>query len=834
MSMKLKKDKKNLFSHLFIRNGVTLVEIMIAMSLLSIGVLGMIGSFAYLNKGLQVTKGRTLANNLAQEKIELLKNKSYYRVLVTTETDKNYDPDPLIEYDIYPNGMEEIGAGGINFKRYVYIRKIAEDTNGDLIYFNWNQPDTGLKEIEVHVVWQEGGDWKQLKLINIRENPDRSFLSASFTGEVLDNNTGNPIEGVTVKAIENPARVDSSDGTGEYSFVIEPGSYTLRASKEGYFPALSETYSIEASEALDEPDFKLVEMDFGTISGTVYKRDHLVISQVVASTEDAGCFQEWIEVYNPTTWTWTMATGLNSGVIGVAYQLRTDASATVIPLDYFTFTLAPQHYYLFANRATITVAGSTVNADAVYTAGGCTNVIKINTDGGNDAAGVGLGWVNVSPAVGMDAVGWSTGGLEPSMKEEPPLAEVIGFQANEMYVRRTGPGVMTGGDARTYDSNNNINDFAVFVGVVSPKNSSDTEVPTTGTPAEGAIVYADDGLSNSVVADSDGNFNLINVATGAWTVYISSDTLFLSTKTYGGTVNGFTDSLNETLISSSTLGYIMGRVTDVNDDPIENIEVYGSGSLNPALTDSDGEYTLAMEPDTVLVTANYQLANSQYVEASSMSIVVETGLMVQDVDFVLSEGGNISGWVTTNGVDPLPDTPIVAFKGGVAQGDGITDGDGYYYIKGLSSGAYVVEPQLENGETSSPATYTEDPLEASEDIFVGTFTVSGAMGYIIGDVSVDGEIIDTGVLIYASTDTIASTPPTLNSTLRSGSVIYYAVSSNFDGTYRLAVRGGYTYNVYAWYVTWSGQTPTIQRDEHEGVDAVTLAAGEIVERDFSW
>ena len=108
------------------------------------------------------------------------------------------------------------------------------------------------------------------------------------------------------------------------------------------------------------------------------------------------------------------------------------------------------------------------------------------------------------------------------------------------------------------------------------------------------------------------------------------------------------------------------------------------------------------------------------------------------------------------------------------------------------------------------------------------------MGYIKGDVTADGEVIDTGVLIYASTSTIASNPPILNSVLRSGSVIYYAASSNFDGTYNLPVRGGYTYNIYAWYTTWSGDTPTTDRDEHEGVDAISVAAGETVERDFSW
>ncbi|MCK5582987.1 MAG: carboxypeptidase regulatory-like domain-containing protein, partial [Elusimicrobiales bacterium] len=340
------------------------------------------------------------------------------------------------------------------------------------------------------------------------------------------------------------------------------------------------------------------------------------------------------------------------------------------------------------------------------------------------------------------------------------------------------------------------------------------------------------GISNSAVVDSSGNFTLVNVATGSWTVYISSGGYFTSSGTFGGASHGFSDSMTVALDSASTFGYITGTVTDVSGAPLDGIEVYSSGSPSPIPTNSLGRYTLGLEPNTVVVTANYQLADSQYVEVSSVGVVVETGKVINNVDFTLAEGGNISGWVGTSDVDPLPNTPIIAIKSGVALGDGITNEDGYFYINGISSGTYTIKPQLEAGESSLPPDYTED-VEANEDVFIGSFTVSGAMGYIKGDVTADGEVIDTGVLIYASTSTIASNPPILNSVLRSGSVIYYAASSNFDGTYNLPVRGGYTYNIYAWYTTWSGDTPTTDRDEHEGVDAISVAAGETVERDFS-
>ena len=69
--------------------------------------------------------------------------------------------------------MENINVGGINFERRVWIRKIAEDVDGNLMHFDWDDPDTGLKEIYIYVLWKESGDWKKLELKNVKENPDR-------------------------------------------------------------------------------------------------------------------------------------------------------------------------------------------------------------------------------------------------------------------------------------------------------------------------------------------------------------------------------------------------------------------------------------------------------------------------------------------------------------------------------------------------------------------------------------------------------------------------------------------------------------------------------------
>ncbi len=810
----------------------------------------MVASFRYFNVGIQSAKGRSLANNLAQEKVEYLKNRSYYRVLVTTDTavpDANFSP--AMVYDAHPNGEESLTVGGINFRRRVYIRKVSENpSTGLLEYKNWNDPDTGLKEIAVFVAWAEGGTWKKVELRNLLENPDRLNLSASFAGNVKDAASSVNISSVVVRAQENPSRYAYTDVNGNYSFEIEPGTYTLMASMEGYFLKTRPVEAVAADDSLTARDFLLTRMSSGTVTGSVFLRDHLVISQVVGSSVSAaGQEQEWIEVYNPTTWTWTMANGLGpdpaNKLVFVAYTEAAVAEKTPL-LDYRTLSLPPGAYYLFANTGTITAAGVVKSADAVYDAEAVPNFGNADDMILTGSPGPG-GYVSVKKVVDaatsavLDGVGWNASANGVGVKKVAPawegtaIVQSLGLQPGEEYVRKTDASNSTPGVGRCRDFNDNENDFLDHVPLThQPHNSADAEVCQSGTPAAGAAVFAEDGLSSTAIADAAGYFNLAGVATGYWTVYASSGAFMASSAAVGGLTHGFVYNAGSLLLSSSSsYGYVSGLVTDVGGNPLQGIKMYAGGA--PGFTRADGRYTVLSPAGENNVIANYQTYDPDYIEYSQMGVMIEAGRIVDPpVDFTLAQGGRLAGWVTTNGVDPLPNVPVVALKGGVEQGNTVSGADGKFLVwgSGIAVGTYDVIPRLEAGEAASPSTYTVT-LGAGETLFVGTFTVTGAMGYISGSVKAGALPITTGVLIYATTGTIASVPPTLDSTLRSGVVAYYAVSSDAAGHYELAVRGGYSYNLYAWYTTWGGQTPATSRLDYS---AVTVAPGDSVERNFQW
>src|SRR4029077_12949039 len=81
------------------QSGLTITELMIAVALFGIGILGSVAAFNAIHRGIQSSKTRTLASNIAQEKMQIVMQKPYYEVLVTTAPAFRVDFTPPIPYD---------------------------------------------------------------------------------------------------------------------------------------------------------------------------------------------------------------------------------------------------------------------------------------------------------------------------------------------------------------------------------------------------------------------------------------------------------------------------------------------------------------------------------------------------------------------------------------------------------------------------------------------------------------------------------------------------------------------------------------------------------------
>ncbi|MBI4054713.1 MAG: hypothetical protein HY402_01115, partial [Elusimicrobia bacterium] len=598
-----------------------------------------------------------------------------------------------------------------------------------------------------------------------------------------------------------------------------------------------------ANGDISDQDFSLVPKASGTVSGIAYLGDHLVLSQVVASTVNAsnGFNQEYVELYNPTTWTWTLSGSFN---LTIFYEktspyackelgFNTAASCALeAGLTFVNSTIASQGYFLIANTDTLRAGGVTVTADAYYDEGVTGNVIEESKGGG-----VGL----LSNNVPLDRAGWTRGNAGessgPNTTETSGLVLNKGLDPGEQIARAVSSSTVTSTQGNAWDSQNNSSDFNLNVTTVpsanhdmsltfAPRASASTLVPISGTPARGALISVTDGLSSAATASGSGSFQVVEVATGSWRVILSSGTLFAERLNVSVSASANTGLGSVTLTSSTADGIVSGRVTD-GAAGLPNIAVAASGGQD--VTNSGGYYSFSIATGTYDVTANPGNQDASYTLGVVTGVVVSVGQIASGVDFALSQGGRLRGFVSTNGVDPLPGVAIDAEQGGLSRGSGISGPDGYFLIGNLPVGTYEVGAYPSSGETVSPSTYSAT-VASDATVFVGTYTVSGAFGKIAGDLTTGGSApITIGVLVLASTATISEPPPAINASLRSGAVFYYAVSSFSDGTYELAVPPG-SYNLAAWYTTFSGETPTTNRQS----GTATVAAGQTQTVDLNW
>lgn len=677
------------------RAGVTLTELMIATAILSVGILGFVGSFRYITKALTVSRGRTLATNLAQEKIESLKNLPYYELLITTASSVDTDITPNITYDNSNYPPEQIAIGGISFTRYTYVT-LAQIDDNVISEVAYTYPDTGMKRIAVHVVWSEAGTKKKYGLTNLLENPNVNPLDSTLSGAV-DKSSGGGLAGAKVIVQENPDWNTTTDAGGNYSFRVYHGSYTVRASSTGYYEAASGMTVAPIGGVATVPTLTLAAIASGTIAGNVWLSSGLVISQVVVSTkqahtEIAGSFfyAQYVELYNPTTHTITVGAAIppvklnfwtnTCGHVGTA---RCTDATYGIKLNYVETSVSPSSYYLIANTTTFMVAGNWVTADAYYddtalaycspdppaTSWNLTANPPLRLIFGHpsvDDAGYqhnGLLWLSDSAGNTLDAVGWTHDSITPTNApgcESRCLAFPMGLPHGEQLIRISSPSASLSADdlnnwGHAYDSDNNSTDFFASTGLAGggiqfgPRSTGDpARAPIAGRPAVGAFIGTNDPYSGSTQAYAAyiasgpwslkyAHFELPGVSTGTWTVEVAS--------------NSYWREVSTAIVTQGMVTPIPNSVTDPQW-PSTNLALLrlssstNSGFVEGLVTDANNvPISVAL---SVGGTGTTSASNGRYftmASSGSITIVANSGNAppyVSDIDVLTVETGRFT------------------------------------------------------------------------------------------------------------------------------------------------------------------------------------------------
>jgi prepilin-type N-terminal cleavage/methylation domain-containing protein len=840
------------------KRAFTLTELMISVVIIGTVLFAIVEAYSSIQKAVQYSKDRTIATNLAQEKINIIREKLYYKAVPSLNVSYLTDFAPPIPYDTVFFPPETVLEGGVYYTRYTYIVPVAE-VNGSIVELPPQSPDTGMKKISVTVVWSYRNEKKKVSVSTIYTSKDTVMRNASIGGRIRDKDTLAPLSNANIIIAEYMGIVDVSDNNGNYSASIYPGNYTLYVQKRGYFPYLTQ-FSVGPNQSITK-DIDLKAMGWGKITGVPWLRDHLVISQIVGSTKSPSGFdQEYIEIFNPTTYTWTV-----NGNIGLRLQRIYDDTKKNILINYFTDTIPSGGFYLFANTSPVIINGVRINADAVWSSTnssidfpyfnpslGQYNIIPVFGDGSDEGGGA-IELYRISDGKILDQVGWNRNDgarksapfCEPGTNcQTQAILQDIGLQEGEQYVRYSSTAGVSSVYGPSYDSNNNSINFKDYLSInISPRNSSNLLPIISGTPADGSIVRCGDGYSvstNSYLVGSPpySYFELNYVATGTWNFSVSSNTYAFITDSITVT-NGSTVTLNSVYLTSEvSWGYITGNITDVYGNNITPAIKVLSSDGNETYV-SNKRYTLMVSTGVVSITANPGNLNPSYVSVSSDNISISAGEIKSGVNFVLFQGARISGKVVIAGSTiAVPGIPVLITDIYETPRDNqITDASGRFITNVLSTGSYIVIPQTDSKETVNPSTYTLILTSPGTTVFSTTFSITNAIGYIAGSVKFQNQPIKTGVLIVVSTVSLSGIPPKppdISSYTLSGSP-YYMASSNEEGNYLVEVRGSTNpaYNVYSYYpyldnndnfvIYWSSRTN------------IRVYAGQVVSNiNFSW
>ena len=117
--------------------GFSFLEILLATVLLSIGLVGLVNAFSIGLSESSQAKQYTVAKNLAEEKLEEIRNTSYANVVIES---------PAVPV-----------SGFLDYRREVLVSEIP-------------QPGSGLKELQINVFWQAKGGEVSISLASYVSN----------------------------------------------------------------------------------------------------------------------------------------------------------------------------------------------------------------------------------------------------------------------------------------------------------------------------------------------------------------------------------------------------------------------------------------------------------------------------------------------------------------------------------------------------------------------------------------------------------------------------------------------------------------------------------------
>ncbi|MGA2285072.1 MAG: carboxypeptidase regulatory-like domain-containing protein [Dehalococcoidia bacterium] len=372
-----------------------------------------------------------------------------------------------------------------------------------------------------------------------------------------------------------------------------------------------------------------------------------------------------------------------------------------------------------------------------------------------------------------------------------------------------------------------------------------------GQPVEGADVctYGSSIYTPCASSEADGNYVLHGLSADRYKLNVHAEgyvdeyydgVMDVGAATYISVASG--QNITDINFELRTGGTISGKVTDSHSNALENVDVEAclqgfSTFCQSASTDVNGLYQiegLAGGSYTVHASSseNYveQWYNNESSQESGDLVPVTEGSDTPHINFALHTGGTISGHVTNEDGDPVPDVDVWSW---VNRTDtyyklGTSGDDGSYTIAGLAAGSYtfIAQPY----DTYADQWYNNKLSQGDADL------VAVAEGQDVS--SIDFVLGPGGSISGTVTDDHGAPIQDAEVTACPAAEGFYcgSATSAADGTYTITGLSYYDYTVYAdatGYATqywqnspsYSGATPIPVSEQNPDTVGIDFSLG---------
>ncbi|MBN9654118.1 carboxypeptidase regulatory-like domain-containing protein [Halobacillus sp. GSS1] len=537
-------------------------------------------------------------------------------------------------------------------------------------------------------------------------------------GEVTDDETGNPLEGVAVQVIHQSGVTVATaltDAAGNYSITnLPPGSYTVTISQPGYADATIGT--IITPNGMTMLNVELVR-SAGTIEGVVEDENNQPIS---------GAFVQLLVNGVAVASTVTNGSGQYSfqNVAPESYSVRASAG------NFQTQVLGAQVIAFVT-----TVVNFTLPADPGILEGTVTDgmdsipgtIITVRTSVGDVVVATGVTDENGFYTVSALAPGFYT-----------VTATAVNFQSSAQ-------GVFIQSNATTTEDFTLLPNPVSIIGTVINQQTGD---PITGAQIEVRVLDVNGVLVQTTFTDTNGEFLVDQLSPGTYTVVASSP----SFQTNFATVTvppGGQESITLSLIPNP--GTLTGTITsETSGSGIAGAIVQAVNQSNvqigTVVTDQNGQYTF-----TGLPPGNYNVIAS----AEGFQTKIGGALVLADtttvVDLALvSSPGVINGTVT-----PVQAGTIIQLftANNVFIASVLADANGDYQFSGLAPGNYILTAGAPNFST-----VTAGAVVVSNEVTTIDFVLTANPASFSGEVVAEGglPIPNATIAVYDANEVLLS------------------------------------------------------------------------------